>query len=123
MGKLNNNNKVKGLITKKEIAQQPEVWEKTYDIIFSMKIDIEFFLMKIKIEKDVDIILTGAGTSSFVGGTVCGLLGKHQKLPSRAVTEGQTPPRIGLFSNVLLILCRKLQTGNIFSIVMCTMFS
>lgn len=114
MGKLNNNNKGKGLITKKEIAQQPEVWEKTYDIIFSMKIDIENFLMKIKIEKDVDIILTGAGTSSIVGGTVCGLLGKHQKLPSRAIptTDLITYPDFFLLKNKPTLLVSFARSGN-----------
>lgn len=104
----------KGVFTKKEIAQQPEVWVKTYEIISSKKKEIEEFLMKIKKEKDLDIILTGAGTSAFVGTTACGLTLKYQKLPSRAIpsTDIITHPEYFLTKNKPTLLVSFARSGN-----------
>lgn len=41
MGKLKKIQNVNGLITIKEITQQPEVWKKIFEIISSKKKDIE----------------------------------------------------------------------------------
>lgn len=49
----------------KEIEQQPTIWMQTYELICSMKEELQEFL------KDYEeVIFTGAGTSEFVGSTV-----------------------------------------------------
>ena len=52
--------------TWKEIHQQPEMWLKTYDIIKGLKDQISSFVKKY-ITDGYEIILTGAGTSAYIG--------------------------------------------------------
>lgn len=54
-----------GIHTAREISQQPELWLKIYQQIGSEKEEISYFL---KNHQDVDkVILTGAGTSAYIG--------------------------------------------------------
>ena len=52
--------------TWKEILQQPEMWRETYDIVCSRKAEIESFVKKY-VAEGYEIILTGAGTSAYIG--------------------------------------------------------
>ncbi|MBO5418954.1 MAG: hypothetical protein J6A22_02605 [Bacteroidales bacterium] len=52
--------------TWKEIHQQPEMWLKTYGIIKDLKDQISSFVKKY-VNEGYDIILTGAGTSAYIG--------------------------------------------------------
>lgn len=56
--------------TSKEIYQQPETWLKTLEQIKKEKDGIKEFIGKVKSNPDFDIILTGAGTSEFVGNSI-----------------------------------------------------
>lgn len=56
--------------TSKEIYQQPETWLKTLEQIKNEKGEISAFINKVKSNPDFDIILTGAGTSEFVGNSI-----------------------------------------------------
>ena len=107
-------NKKKGTSTKKEIFQQPEMWKKTYDIIFSKRHEIEEFLNNLTVEGDVDMILTGAGSSAFVGNAVYGVMMKDQKQPSRVVptTELITHPDYFLLKNKPTVLVSFARSGN-----------
>lgn len=53
--------------TAKEINQQPAVWDKLYKSLLDQKNDIQKYLNYILSIKDLKVILTGAGTSAFVG--------------------------------------------------------
>ncbi|MCR5350899.1 MAG: SIS domain-containing protein [Bacteroidales bacterium] len=58
--------------TIREIAHQPKMWMDTYDIVMDRKQDIEEFLSANSINKDTEIILTGAGSSAYIADTaVC----------------------------------------------------
>lgn len=58
--------------TQREIFHQPRMWMETYDVVFSKRNEIRRFLEINKIEKDTEIVLTGAGTSAFIADTaVC----------------------------------------------------
>ena len=58
--------------TIREIAHQPKMWMDTYDIVMGRKQDIEEFLSANSINKDTEIILTGAGSSAYIADTaVC----------------------------------------------------
>ncbi len=107
-------NKKKGTSTKKEIAQQPEMWKKTYDIVFSKRHEIEEFLNKLTLEGEVDMILTGAGSSAFVGNAVYGVMMKDRKQPSRVVptTELITHPDYFLLKNKPTVLVSFARSGN-----------
>ena len=53
--------------TVKEIYQQPATWEKTCRQIMEHKDAIQKFIDQVITKVDFDVILTGAGTSEFVG--------------------------------------------------------
>jgi tagatose-6-phosphate ketose/aldose isomerase len=57
--------------TAKEIAQQPRLWKETFDILLHHRDQILQFFKQIETKHSkYRIILTGAGTSAFVGETV-----------------------------------------------------
>ena len=56
--------------TSKEIFQQPETWLKTFNQVKAEKDSIKVLINKVISQDDYDIILTGAGTSEFVGNSI-----------------------------------------------------
>ena len=56
--------------TSKEIFQQPETWLKTFNQVKAEKDSIKALINKVISQDDYDIILTGAGTSEFVGNSI-----------------------------------------------------
>ena len=79
----------KAVFTATEIHQQPDTWEKTIAQIGSMKEEIRTFLSKVLDQPDYDIILTGAGTSEFVGNALYSYLNRslNYKVKSYASTD------------------------------------
>lgn len=59
-----------------EIYQQPETWKKTVDQIRGMSKEIKAFIANVTSQPDYDIILTGAGTSEFVGNALFSYLNR-----------------------------------------------
>lgn len=57
--------------TATEIDQQPSTWVKTLNQIQEMKEELKQFLSLVTEQHDFDVILTGAGTSEFVGNSIC----------------------------------------------------
>tara|TARA_R110000868_G_scaffold108065_3_gene295365 strand:+ start:8527 stop:9678 length:1152 start_codon:yes stop_codon:yes gene_type:complete len=53
--------------TATEIMGQPYLWQKTYEGIVAGKEELTTFLDKVLIYDDLRVILTGAGTSAFIG--------------------------------------------------------
>lgn len=53
--------------TLREIMQQPATWRKTYAQIRESREKLERFLSPILSQPDFDIVLTGAGSSEFIG--------------------------------------------------------
>ena len=49
-----------------EILQQPQMWQETYNIIYNMREQIASFVKKY-VAQGYEIILTGAGTSAYIG--------------------------------------------------------
>lgn len=64
------------IFTATEIHQQPDTWEKTVKQIASMKDEIKSFISKVTSQPDYDIIMTGAGTSEFVGNALFSYLNR-----------------------------------------------
>ena len=56
--------------TSKEIFQQPETWVKTFNQVKAEAKQIKNLIDKVITQEDYDIILTGAGTSEFVGNSI-----------------------------------------------------
>ncbi len=79
----------KGIFTATEIHQQPNTWSKTIEQIRSEKDAIKAFISKVVDQDDFDIILTGAGTSEFVGNALYSYLNTKYdfKVKSYATTD------------------------------------
>lgn len=78
----------KSTYTLTEIYQQPTTWKKTCQQVVSMKDELKAFIDQVITQDDFDVILTGAGTSEFVGNTLFSYLNK--KLNYKAKSYGTT---------------------------------
>ena len=89
--------------TATEIAQQPEMWLKTRDLIKSQEQEIRDFLEPVLQMPGIEIILTGAGTSAFVGDTTQGILQEKLTVPARSIatTDIVTYPELFIPANFI----------------------
>ena len=78
----------KSTYTLTEIYQQPVTWKKTCQQVASLKDELKAFIDQVITKDDFDVILTGAGTSEFVGNTLFSYLNK--KLNYKAKSYGTT---------------------------------
>jgi len=72
--------------TAREICQQPDVWEKTYQIFLNEKDRLLNFLQKFWTAGQPLVVLSGAGTSAFIGETLAGPFQKNWGICSKAVS-------------------------------------
>jgi tagatose-6-phosphate ketose/aldose isomerase len=77
--------KKKGFFTRKEIEQQPNTWIKTYKIIKDGKDNIKAFLDRV-LSLETDVVLTGAGSSAFIGEAVRGILLNRKGIIARPIS-------------------------------------
>ncbi|SKB70780.1 tagatose-6-phosphate ketose/aldose isomerase [Salegentibacter holothuriorum] len=75
----------KSAYTKKEIEGQPKLWQLVYNLILAEEQRIKDFLNPLFEQKDLEIILTGAGSSAFVGEAAQGLVQKNTGCLARAI--------------------------------------
>jgi len=73
------------IFTAKEIAGQPELWLKTLEYVDNHRDQLTRFLNKCFEIENLEIILTGAGTSAFIGDVLEGPLQQKTGIPTRAV--------------------------------------
>lgn len=71
-------------LTAEEIVQQPRIWNDIYNLVSNCKDRLELFLEEAYDEVD-SIILTGAGSSSFIGNSLSGTFFKSCGLNTKAV--------------------------------------
>lgn len=67
-----------------EISHQPELWEKTSDKLFK-EIKPIHHLIKQALKEVDQVILTGAGSSSFIGHCLSGVMFEHFKKPCHVI--------------------------------------
>jgi tagatose-6-phosphate ketose/aldose isomerase len=72
------------ILTAQEIAGQPELWKNIATSFYKASDDIEKFLEAAYIEAD-NIILTGAGTSAFIGLSLEGTFFRNTQIITRAI--------------------------------------
>ncbi|MFZ1290049.1 MAG: SIS domain-containing protein [Melioribacteraceae bacterium] len=114
-GLTQNELKKKGAIyTANEIFGQPELWLKTWDLIVENSLDIKKYLNKILEKQNLQIVLTGAGTSAFIGEVLEGPFQKHTNRSSRAIatTNLVTHPELYLLKNKPTLLISFARSGN-----------
>lgn len=82
----------------KEIEGQPKLWMDTYESVLTKQIQLSSFLEKVFKINNLHIILTGAGTSAFIGEILQQIFYKNSGVPTNAIstTDLLTHPE-GLF--------------------------
>ena len=63
--------------TEQEIRQQPQSWRRSLASIDAQRNEMNTFLTTVFAQQNVKIILTGAGTSAFIGHIISPLLSRH----------------------------------------------
>lgn len=104
---------MKNCVTYKEIIQQPEIWKEEVKIIKEHLESIGKFLDKVKGDK-VKIIFTGAGSSEFVGNTICSYINSKTDIEvvSIPTTDIVSMPEQYLDKNTKTILISCARSGN-----------
>ncbi|MGL5978487.1 MAG: SIS domain-containing protein [Erysipelotrichaceae bacterium] len=102
------------MFTATEINQQPETWKKTIEQIEAQADEIRLFVNKITKNEDFDIILTGAGTSEFVGNAIYSYLNaSHQyRVKSYGTTDLVATPENYLSKTKPTLLVSFGRSGN-----------
>ncbi|MGI6689648.1 MAG: SIS domain-containing protein [Christensenellales bacterium] len=73
------------LTTAKEILQQPALWRNLARLLMKQSQEIDAFMSRLGKRSDLRIILTGAGSSAFIGESLQMMLGRGYGLRSEAI--------------------------------------
>ncbi|MGX5820881.1 SIS domain-containing protein [Chitinophaga lutea] len=97
-----------------EIAHQPELWEKTSALIASQAGALRHFLDTAFSHPDLEIILTGAGSSAFIGEILEGAWQKYtgRKTSAYATTHLLTHPEHYFRKGKTVLLVSFARSGN-----------
>ena len=102
-----------GLWTAREIEQQPEMLRQTQSLMFAQKTEIEAFLKPL-LDRQVRVILTGAGTSAFIGSCLAPALSAKLKVRVEAIptTDLVCAPQLYFESDTPTLLVSFGRSGN-----------
>lgn len=100
-----------------EIHHQPTVWKELITTLFQQKDALNEFIESIYAQHDqVRVILTGAGTSAFIGDTIAPELNKQNKdniqFEAIATTDIVSNPTEYLFADIPTIMVSFARSGN-----------
>ena len=100
--------------TAREIAQQPDVWRETAEIVRSRRADLDAFLAPILAEPRSRIVLTGAGTSAFAGGIAAPALARRlgRRIDAVPTTDIVSNPGEVFAEDVPTLLVSFARSGN-----------
>ena len=100
--------------TAREIAQQPEVWRQVAALVERERPAVERFLATRLANPSLRIVLTGAGTSAFVGACLAPALGVHtgRRLDAVPTTDLVSGPQVQLQRKVPTLLVSFARSGN-----------
>lgn len=100
--------------TEREIHQQPKSWIRSLKNIDSLRSQIDEFLAPIMQKTDLKIVLTGAGTSAFIGEIIAPWLARHTEKQFVAVptTDLVTNPVDYLSAQQPTLLVSFARSGN-----------
>ena len=99
--------------TAREIAQQPDLWKRTWAVVNEQRAGLDAFLRH-ALGASGRIILTGAGTSAFIGLTLRGIIQRKTGLMTEAIasTDIVSHPRDFLSPDVPTLLVSFARSGN-----------
>ncbi len=103
-----------GLDTAREIEGQPTLWQEIYNLILSEKNAIRSFLTPVLFISDLRIILTGAGSSAFIGEAAQGIFQENTKRITSAIptTDLITHPQLHFLNGIPTLLVSFARSGN-----------
>lgn len=111
---LTNTTNKEGQNTSREILHQPAMWLREYDLIYENRKSIETFLTNNNISRESEIILTGAGTSAYIGNSLTFILPIKGYMNCKAVptTELITHPEAFFSPEKSVVLVSFARSGN-----------
>jgi tagatose-6-phosphate ketose/aldose isomerase len=97
-----------------EISHQPEVWRKAAANIEAERGRLDAFLAPLLDRSDLRVVLTGAGTSAFVGGVAAPELSRllSRRIEAIATTDLVSNPREFLAEDIPTLLISFARSGN-----------
>ena len=103
-----------GTWTEEEIRQQPSCWIRSLSNIEKIRADIDGFLTPLLAKEDLRIVLTGAGTSAFIGDIISPWLASHtgKNISAVPTTDLVTNPMDYLNPAHPLLLISFARSGN-----------
>lgn len=103
-----------GVHTEREIWGQPDLWQKVYEKALKEKDSLLAFLKKATSNGDLNIVLTGAGSSAFIGLSLIGTFKRNLKKQTTAVatTDLVTHPLDFLDPETPVLLISFARSGN-----------
>ncbi|QJB30613.1 SIS domain-containing protein [Chitinophaga oryzae] len=101
------------LHTAREIVQQPDIWHKILEGIIGQSSELQHFLQQACSAAD-NIILTGAGTSAYIGLSLQGSFFRHTNILTRAVatTDLVAHPQDYFHRNKTPLIISFARSGN-----------
>lgn len=103
-----------GTATEREISQQPDVWRETAALVAGRRAELDAFLAPLLSETGLRIVLTGAGTSAFVGEVAAPGLARRlrRRVEAIATTDLVSGPLDRLAEDVPTLLISFARSGN-----------
>lgn len=103
-----------GLWTAREIAQQPQMLRETQALLFARRDEIAAFLDTVLAPANARVILTGAGTSAFIGTCLAPVLATHLKRRVEAIptTDLVCAPQLYFEADTPTLLVSFGRSGN-----------
>lgn len=100
--------------TAKEICQQPQMWRNVFQLVSQKQSELQQFLQPLLADPDLEIILTGAGSSAFAGVALAPWLREqtHRNVRAYGSTEIVTDPLQYLSPNKKTLLVSFARSGN-----------
>jgi tagatose-6-phosphate ketose/aldose isomerase len=100
--------------TAREIAQQPEVWAEVAELVAGRSAEIDAFLSPLVADPALRVVLTGAGTSAYIGDCLAPALSAHlrRRVDAIATTDLLTGPQLRLPSDGPTLFVSFARSGN-----------
>jgi tagatose-6-phosphate ketose/aldose isomerase len=100
--------------TAREIAQQPAMWAEVARLVAAQRASLDQFLVPLLLDPSIRIVLTGAGTSSFIGDCLAPAVAAHlrRRVESVATTDIVSGPDRCLQRDAATLLVSFARSGN-----------
>ncbi|MGN6423540.1 MAG: SIS domain-containing protein [Asticcacaulis sp.] len=98
--------------TAREIAQQPDMLRRTHDLLHARQAEIDAFVAPLVARPDLRIILTGAGTSAFIGDSLAPWLATRLQRPVEAIATTDLVCAPQIFGHGPTLLVSFGRSGN-----------